>query len=143
MSEHQDPEPGSIAWTDLTVPQAETLRDFYSKVVGWTVSNVSMGDYEDYGMHAQPSGAMVAGICHARGVNADLPPQWLVYIIVKDLDAAAQRCRESGGTVIVEPKGLGSHGRYCVIRDPAGAVAALFTPGTSQGEGAATQSSDH
>jgi hypothetical protein len=23
---------------------------------------------------------------------------------------------------------MGSYGRYCVIRDPAGAVAALFTP---------------
>jgi hypothetical protein len=32
--------------------------------------------------------------------------------------------------VLVKPKGMGGYGRFCVIRDPAGAVAALFQPAT-------------
>ena len=30
MSESQSPEIGSIGWIDLTVPDAESTRDFYS-----------------------------------------------------------------------------------------------------------------
>ena len=29
------PPVGTIGWTDLTVPDADGLRDFYSAVVGW------------------------------------------------------------------------------------------------------------
>ncbi|MFB3107254.1 MAG: hypothetical protein ACE1ZA_20350, partial [Pseudomonadales bacterium] len=40
----------------------------------------------------------VAGICHARGSNANLPPQWLIYINVADVDKSVQRCVEMGGS---------------------------------------------
>lgn len=128
MSEQKIPEVGSITWTDLTVPNAEEVRDFYSKVVGWIPQPVSMGNYNDFNMTAPESGQPVAGICHARGVNAELPPQWLVYITVENVDQSAEKCRELGGKILAGPKGLGGHGRYCVIQDPAGAVAALFEP---------------
>ena len=26
---------GAVSWMDLTVPQADDLRDFYKNVVGW------------------------------------------------------------------------------------------------------------
>ncbi|PJA97553.1 MAG: glyoxalase, partial [Ignavibacteriales bacterium CG_4_9_14_3_um_filter_34_10] len=38
---------GSIGWIDLTVNNAEEVRDFYSKVIGWKSENVPMGDYFD------------------------------------------------------------------------------------------------
>ena len=68
----------------------------------------------------------IAGICHARGSNAGLPPTWLVYITVEDVDASAQTCRELGGEVVAAPRDMGEMGRFCVIQDPAGAIAALF-----------------
>jgi predicted enzyme related to lactoylglutathione lyase len=74
-----------------------------------------------------PGGSQpVAGICHARGVNAALPAQWMIYITVDNLDEAVAACRREGGEVIVPPKEAGGMGRYGVIKDPAGAVAALF-----------------
>jgi len=79
-------------------------------------------------MNSPEDGATKAGVCHSRGVNAELPPCWLVYITVSDLDASIGRCRELGGKVISEPKDLGPAGRFCVIQDPAGAYAALFQP---------------
>ena len=119
---------GTIGWTDLTVSDAEAVRDFYSKVAGWVPSPVPMGGYDDYSMVASGTSEPAAGICHARGVNADFPAQWLIYITVPDVDAGAATCLELGGTVLVGPKDVGEYGRYCVIRDPAGAVAALFSP---------------
>ena len=123
-----EPKMGTIGWIDLTVADATGVRDFYAQVIGWAPSPVPMGGYDDYSMVAAGTGEPVAGVCHARGSNADLPPQWLIYITVPDVDASASRCVELGGKVLAGPRGMGSYGRYCVIEDPAGAVAALFTP---------------
>lgn len=128
MAESETMEIGSIAWTDLTVGAAEFVRDFYQAVVGWNSSEVEMGGYSDFSMNMPRSGRTVAGICHARGPNAGLPAQWLIYLIVQDLDRSVARCVELGGQVIAGPKSMGTQGRYCVIRDPAGAVAALYQP---------------
>jgi len=120
------PRPGTITWTDLTVDQADTLRDFYASVTGWAPEPVSMGSYADYVMN-DADGEAAAGICHARGSNADLPPQWLVYITVEDLDHSIAECQLLGGAVLTPPRGYAG-GRYCVIKDPAGAVCALYQP---------------
>ena len=119
---------GTINWADLTIPDADPVRDFYQAVVGWTVEPLQMGDYADYLMKDPASGTPVAGVCHARGANANLPPQWLVYITVADVDASAARCVELGGRILAPPRSAGPQGRYCVIQDPAGAAAALFGP---------------
>ena len=117
---------GEITWRDLTVPDAEVIRDFYQAVVGWDSKAQDMGDYSDFEMNTPESGECVAGICHTRGVNADLPPAWLMYITVADADASALRCLELGGEVLAGPRDMGG-GRFAVIRDPAGAMCALYS----------------
>ena len=117
---------GTIGWIDMSVDNADEVRDFYKAVVGWGHDDVSMGDYADYSM-TTPGGDAVSGICHARGSNAELPGGWLIYITVADADASAAACEEHGGEVIVPVRGLAG-GRFCVIRDPSGAVAALYQP---------------
>lgn len=119
--------PGTIGWLDLTVENAAAVRDFYHEVVGWESSPVSMGDYDDFCMIPPGGGDPVAGVCHARGANADLPPVWLVYLVVSDLDASLAACRERGGSIVAGPKTMGES-RYAIIRDPAGAAAALYEP---------------
>jgi predicted enzyme related to lactoylglutathione lyase len=128
MTAEKPPETGSIAWTDLTVDNADEIKDFYANVVGWKPVPFDMGDYADFTMNTPDGGITVAGICHARGGNEGLPAQWLVYIIVEDVEASAARCVALGGKVIAGPKTMGSEGHYCVIQDPAGAIAALFAP---------------
>jgi predicted enzyme related to lactoylglutathione lyase len=115
---------GKIGWIDMTVDNAAELRDFYAAVVGWNFEEVSMGDYSDYSM-TTPDGEAVSGICHARGSNAELPGGWLVYITVDDIEASVAACAANGGEVLVPVRGLAG-GRFCVIRDPAGATAALY-----------------
>lgn len=127
MSDAKSPAVGTIGWRDLTVENAEETRDFYQAVVGWRPDPVDMGDYSDFSMFSSESGECVSGICHARGVNADLPPQWLIYIVVEDVAASAATCEAMGGEILSGPKKSGqSH--LCVIRDPAGAVCALYQP---------------
>jgi predicted enzyme related to lactoylglutathione lyase len=119
------PAPGSIGWIDLTVPDAPAIRDFYRRVVGWDHDEVSMGSYSDYAMKP-PGDSPIAGICHAQGVNAGVPPCWLIYITVANLDESMRNALAAGGAVIHGPRDMGTHGRFCIIRDPAGAASGLF-----------------
>ncbi len=128
MASADKPTIGSIAWMDLTVENAAEIRDFYSEVVGWTTGNVDMGGYDDFNMTEPGTDNAVVGVCHARGGNADMPAVWLSYVIVADLDHSIERCASLGGSVVAGPKLMGGHGRYCVIKDPAGAQLALFEP---------------
>ena len=117
---------GSIGWIDLTVPDTENVRDFYSKVVGWKSENVDMGDYSDYNMTSPETGEPCAGICHKQGVNAALPSVWMAYFIVENMEERIKSVKELGGKVLIEPKSAGGQNLYAVIEDPAGAVCALF-----------------
>jgi predicted enzyme related to lactoylglutathione lyase len=119
---------GTIGWIDLTVEDAEEIRDFYCQVAGWHSGCVDMGGYNDFNMKSSADGEPLAGVCHARGGNAGIPPQWMIYITVDDLDLAVAKAEELGGSVVRPAGEPGGMGRFCVIRDPAGAVSALYEP---------------
>jgi predicted enzyme related to lactoylglutathione lyase len=53
----------------------------------------------------------------------------LIYLTVADLDVSIVRVQELGGKLLIGPKNTGGTARFCVIQDPAGAVAALYCPG--------------
>lgn len=120
-------ETGSIGWCDLTVSNAAEIRDFYRAVAGWGVEECDMGGYSDYTMTIPTSGKAVSGVCWSRGPNAGLPPVWLIYVTVADLDASIAAVLERGGKLLAGPNGMGA-ARYCVIEDPAGAKLALYQP---------------
>jgi uncharacterized protein len=120
---------GRIAWLDLTVPDASATRDFYRRVVGWSAQNVEMEDggehYADYTMHGD-DGSPAAGVCHARGGNADLPPVWMLYLPVGDLAESLRRVQAEGGRVLKAVQGSDGAYMYAAIQDPVGAYLALM-----------------
>ena len=121
----ETPQPGLVGWVDLTVDNAADVRDFYRAVIGWEYREVQMEEgYADYAMTTM-EGQDVTGICHARGPNEGLPAQWLVYFTVADLDLAVSEAHQRGGALLRAPFEMDA-GRFAVIRDPAGAVCALF-----------------
>ncbi|MFY0591127.1 VOC family protein [Roseivirga sp.] len=126
MEKDKDSIYGTVGWIDLTVANAENVKDFYAEVTGWTPEPVSMGDYNDFNMTA--NGDPKTGICHKTGPNADLPSQWIIYINVPDLDKSVTAVEAKGGKLLTEIKSMGAYGRTCYIEDPAGAVCALFEP---------------
>ena len=115
---------GKFLWIDLTVPEAEQIRDFYSAVVGWTWDPVSVEDYEDYNIKT-PGGELVAGICHRRGVNNNLPPAWINYVIVESVGASLDACVSKGGKIIDGPRKQ-QEDVFVIIQDPAGAFIGLY-----------------
>lgn len=112
---------GSILWRDLTVKNADKIKDFYCKVVGWEAKPHEIGDYNDYDIMNPNTKETVAGICHKKGTNSNLPPQWLVYVEVEDVEKSANLCCELGGKVLDGPRLMGES-KFCVIEAPEGAV---------------------
>lgn len=119
---------GCISWLDLTVSDAVLTRDFYRQVIGWSAQAVDMESagerYADFNMLGA-DGNPAAGICHARGVNQDLPPVWMIYLPVGDLPESLRIVQEEGGKVIKETRGSDGEVAYAVIQDPVGVFLAL------------------
>jgi hypothetical protein len=117
---------GRIAWVDLTVADAESSRDFYKQVVGWSVQDVAMADgsYADYSMLGG-DGEAAAGICHAHGVNAGLPPVWMIYLPVDDLDESLRRVEAEGGKVVKATQVNDGKCTSAVVQDPVGVFVTL------------------
>lgn len=116
---------GQFVWADLTTNQTESLKEFYKEVIGWQEFPVAMKDgeeeYNDYAMmidEKQPAG----GICNKRGINANIPSQWIMYIAVEDVDITLKKALENGGKLIHENKKSDGSLNYVIIQDPAGAV---------------------
>jgi predicted enzyme related to lactoylglutathione lyase len=65
----------------------------------------------------------------------EVPPHWMVYFAVDDIDAAAARVEELGGRVAVPPTDTPA-GRFAVVNDPQGAVFSIIrlAPGGARGE---------
>ncbi|MGB7343415.1 MAG: VOC family protein [Pirellulaceae bacterium] len=120
--------PGTIGWMDLTIKDgsvnATDVRDFYEQVVGWSGQSVAMDGYDDFCMQAS-NGQTVSGICHAKGENADIPTAWLIYINVADIEAAITKCQSHGGELL-KPASSAGGGRFAVLKDPAGAIFAVY-----------------
>lgn len=119
---------GRIDWLDLTVPDAAATRNFYREVVQWSVEEVPMedenGTYVDYKMLGS-AGTPVAGICHARGANADLPPVWMIYLPVADLSESLRRVEEEGGKIHKTVRDDEGRWVYAAMEDPVGVWFAL------------------
>ena len=94
---------GCIAWTNLTVPNATTMVDFYQKVIGWKVKKIDKQDnnhhFADFEMIGD-DGSPVAGISIANDKKHEIPPVWLLYLPVGDLKESIRQVKEGGGSII-------------------------------------------
>ena len=85
-----------------------------------------MGDYVDFNMNSPVTDETLAGICNAKAMNKDMPSVWMVYFCVDNLDEKIKFIKKSAGEIIKGPVNAGPMGNYIVIKDPAGAICALW-----------------
>lgn len=113
---------GRFVWHELLTPDPQKAQQFYSALFGWTTSQEDMGEFGKYTMihHGEPG---IGGVMPAEG---GVPPHWLTYVTVDDVDAAVASTKELGGRVIRPPFDVPNVGRMAVIADPDGAVIAPY-----------------
>lgn len=115
---------GSFFWYELMTSDTKAAEAFYTAVVGWTGAPYEGGDYTVL----SASGAGVGGIMAApQGV----PPHWIGYIHVDDVDAAAASAEQAGGKVQKPAWDVPGVGRMAAISDPQGAGFMLMTPSST------------
>jgi hypothetical protein len=120
-------EPGSVTWDELHSKNFSAAIDFYVNVFGWHLDK--MADTDDFRYYlGQVDGQTVAGLMDSASfLPAEVPSHWDVYFDVADVDAAASRVTELGGTVDRAPEDT-PYGRMAVVFDSTGAMFKLLTP---------------
>ncbi len=113
---------GRFVWRELITPALEQSRAFYSQLLGWTPNAMDMGGME-YTVYNQGE-AQVAGMM--APMMPGVPPFWLDYITVEDVDASRLQVISLGGTAITEAMDIPNIGRFALVQDPEGATFSLF-----------------
>jgi hypothetical protein len=118
-------EHGSMTWTEVATRDAVKARDFYSAVFGLEGRKME-GGMEYYTLHKGPHTA--GGVMQmTEQWPAEIPPHWMPYFAVDDVDAAAKRIAELGGKIANGPFDT-PYGRMAVVSDPYGAVFTVMKP---------------
>jgi predicted enzyme related to lactoylglutathione lyase len=113
--------PGALVWNELASPDLDASSAFYGGLFGWTVAPFEAGPtpYLSIKNGEANNGGM-------RELTPDgSPPHWLVYFGVADLDAALETVSRLGGNKLMGPQDI-QIARIAVVRDPQGAVFALY-----------------
>lgn len=113
------PPVGRFVWHDLVTPDVAKAQKYYSDLLGWTYKDFDMGGAGTYSMiHA--GGTEWGGFMPLEAVPG-MPPHWISYVTVADVDAAAAAAERLGGKVAVPGTDIPSVGRFAVIESPGGA----------------------
>lgn len=119
------PKFGEFCWTELATTNVQSAKDFYGKVFGWKFSDIDMGEmtYTMIKRDNQEFGGMWA---IPKDKEKQIPPHWLAYILVENLDESLTTAVSNGATVMKPATNAGDKGRLAVITDPTGAYVALW-----------------
>jgi predicted enzyme related to lactoylglutathione lyase len=115
------PRPGTFCWDELHTKDLEAAKKFYSALFGWTGKS-GEGDMKYW--HWQNKGKDIGGMMALAMPN--VPPNWLGYIAVADVDGDTKKTKDLGGKVVMEPVDMPKVGKFSVVQDPTGATFALF-----------------
>lgn len=109
---------GRFLWYELMTTDVRAAKAFYADVLGWGTQEASMpgSAYTLVTVGEAAVGGIVDLPEEARRTGAT--PQWLGYVGVDDVDAAAARVALLGGAVHVPPTDVPNISRFAVVADP-------------------------
>lgn len=121
-------EPGALTWTELATNDTAGAKKFYTSLFGWKekTSDGAGMTYTEFSVGDTPQAGMMAMTEQMTAMH--VPPNWLPYFQVADCDATANKAKELGASLVVPPTDIPNTGRFSVIRDPQGAVFAIYKP---------------
>ncbi len=116
--------PGHVGWHELYAGEYKAAFDFYSKQFGWTkVRDFDMGEMGNYLIYGDGSGEDSGGMMNRP---SGLPVSfWQFYFSVPDIDSAALRIADNGGTITFGPMQVPGGSWIVNAQDPQGAHFAL------------------
>lgn len=126
---------GTIGWRELMSPEPEKSQRFYGELFGWSIKAVPFGPNTYRLINAGEK--QIAGIMDFK--KPGIPPHWVSYVTVADVDKAANAAKANGGTIANPPTDIPDVGRFAVLLDPFGAVSVPFKTAHPERDGAPPQ----
>ncbi|HEX7663187.1 MAG TPA: VOC family protein [Polyangiaceae bacterium] len=117
--------PGKIVWRELATTDAKKAAAFYSELCGWKITESDMGGGMIYRL-LNVGSKQIGGMYEMRPEQKGMPSTWTGYVSVDDVDAAAKKAKDAGGTVLMEPTDIPNVGRFATIKDKEGAITNAF-----------------
>ena len=117
---------GTFCWNELVTRDMAGAAKFYTELLGWKAIDSGMPgmDYTMFKVGDKNAGGMMT---MPPDIPDQVPAYWMAYIAVENVDAAAKKVVELGGEVFHGPQDVPNVGRFCIIKDPTGAVVSLIT----------------
>ncbi len=120
---------GKIDWNELHSSDWESGYEFYAKLFGWSkTTSMDMGPMGTYQLFSMGSDGDDGGMMNLAGEEAKLPPYWGFYVSVDAAEAAAERIRANGGTVLMGPHEVPGPSYIVTGMDPQGAMFSVVAP---------------
>jgi len=120
------PKLGNMCWHDLTTTDYSAALSFYGAVFGWQkAGEMDMGGgmiYVMFGHGGKPYG----GMYNRTPQMGNMPPNWVSYVNVRDVNAAVAAIKRGGGKVLQGPLPTPDGGLFAQASDPQGTMFALF-----------------
>ena len=116
-------EPGTAVWNELMAHDGDGERKFYTSLFGWT-TKISPEYTEWHAGDKARGGFLEMKEARFEGV----PPFWIVYFFVEDVDATVAKAKSLGAALHHEPTDIPNVGRFAVLADPQGASFSVFKP---------------
>jgi hypothetical protein len=117
-------QPGTFCWGELGTHNVDQSAGFYTKVIGWTAKTQQMGEGQYTVFEA--GGQQAAGMYQMPPEMAKVPPNWLAYFAVVDLEKSTAKALELGATQVCPATEAEGVGRFSILQDPQGANFAII-----------------
>jgi uncharacterized protein len=118
------PQVGDFSWHELSATDHVAAFSFYHALFGWEKTGVHdmgpMGLYQMFGRKGYTLGGMFN-----KPKDMPVPPHWLIYIRVPDIQHAASAVTSHGGTIVNGPNEVPGGDWVVQALDPQGALFAL------------------
>ena len=122
-----NPKTGRIVWHDLFTGDRHRLMSFYQRVAGWAYKTEHATEFAWGG--GEKDFVLALSGDEAGAGFAETPPEltneWIAYVEVPDVDAAATLAEKLGGTIVRRPFDVPGVGRNALLRDPLGALVGI------------------
>ncbi len=124
---------GTFCWCELGTSDSAGAVSFYEQLLGWRTTDRSMGEMGTYTMlHLGDDD--LGGLYELKGPMFEgVPPHWLYYVSVDDVDATAAKVTQLGGKIMMPPMDIPDVGRMAMFEDPTGAKFSVFKAGAHCG----------
>jgi hypothetical protein len=120
---------GQFSWAELNTNDYEGAWKFYSQLFGWKeTSSMDMGPAGTYFMFEGGAGATRGGMSN-MAKQMKVPPHWLHYVTVKDMDRTVERIKQNGGKIMNGPMDIPGDDVVAQCQDPQGGFFAIYAAG--------------